>query len=497
MTNETDPSLLEGLDKDTLGIIVQGLSAEDRQSLRTMSTALRDAVDARSGDLFRDTTGAVFITKTGALVLNPEGALYAWGDNRYGQLGIETQGAPITILTRINPPALEGRQISKLWHIDGSTFIQCTDLRLYAWGPNEYGQLGIGTQGESVTTPTQINLGALLEQPVTKIWSNKVGGTFILLENGALYVCGDNRNGQLGIDTQGAPVRTFTPINHVVFGGRPVSELWHSLGGSTFILLENGELYAYGANAYGQLGINTQGAPVTTLTQITLPALGGQPVSKLWRSSGGTFILLENGALYVCGANEYGQLGIGTQGAPVTTPTQITLPALGGQPVSKLWSGFYSTFILLENGALYVCGNNRYGQLGIGTQGVPVTTPTQITLPALGGQPVSKVSKLWSGLDCSTFILLENGALYVCGANEHGQLGINTQGAPVTTPTQITLPALGGEPVSKVSKFLSDFHSTFILLENGALYVCGANEHGQLGINTQGAPVRTFTRIES
>ena len=87
-----------------------------------------------------------------------------------------------------------------------------------------------------------------------------------------------------------------------------------------------------------------------------------------------SLILKNDGTLWSCGYNEYGQLGLGDKNNR-TTFTQITT---NGNNVKSIYCGGNHTFILKNDGTLWGCGYNDEGQLGLGDK-TNRTTFTQIT----------------------------------------------------------------------------------------------------------------------
>ena len=74
------------------------------------------------------------------------------------------------------------------------------------------------------------------------------------------------------------------------------------------------------------------------------------------------FILKNNGTLWGCGKNDYGQLGLGD----TTNRTTFTQVTTNTDDIKSVSCGAYHTLILKNDGALWGCGNNEYGQLGLG-----------------------------------------------------------------------------------------------------------------------------------
>ena len=87
-----------------------------------------------------------------------------------------------------------------------------------------------------------------------------------------------------------------------------------------------------------------------------------------------SLILKSDGTLWGCGDNSYGQLGLGDT-ANRNTFTQITTNT---DNIKSVCCGYYHTFILENDGTLWCCGRNNYGQLGLGDT-TNRTTFTQVT----------------------------------------------------------------------------------------------------------------------
>ena len=112
---------------------------------------------------------------------------------------------------------------------------------------------------------------------------------------------------------------------------------------------------AWGFNTNGQLGNNkTQNITIPDMFKF----IGIKQISCGFEH---TAILLNNGQVYTCGDNQYGQLGRIQNSGSNPIFEQID-PNVG--KVKQISCGQYHTAILLNNGQVYTCGRNNYGQLG-------------------------------------------------------------------------------------------------------------------------------------
>jgi len=262
---------------------------------------------------------------------------------------------------------------------------------LWAWGQNNYGQVGNGTKIDQ-ETPVQITgTNSIINPTITVAFENVYGknNTFIALdENGDLWGWGYNYDGQVGNgnnNNQTIPIQitgsnSINPSITIDF----VNVYENSY---TFIALDsNGDLWGWGWNHYGQVGNGTKSNQLTPI-QITGSnstinseiTVGFEEVCE----NGETNIALdENGDLWGWGNNNIGQIGTGNkinQDFPIqiTGSNSIINPGIIVDFVEVY--GNYATFIALdESGDLWGWGNNSDGQVGRKNK-IDQTTPIQIT----------------------------------------------------------------------------------------------------------------------
>ena len=247
-----------------------------------------------------------------SLALNNAGTLHAWGDNTAGQLGDNSK------VQSDVPKAITGT-----WKAvaagDSHTLAINSAGKLYAWGLNAYGQLGNGDDANGrVTDRTKDKTAPVLIGSDT--WKAVAGGgnhSLALKSDGTLWAWGDNTNGQIGV----AP-------STVALGNTPrqvwgTSTSWETIVGGTshsLALKNDGTLYAWGSNRFGQIGDGTTGRT--------------KGITKIGTDADWAFVntryahvlaLKKDGTLYAWGFNVNGQLGDGTT-AQRNSPTPIPHP---------------------------------------------------------------------------------------------------------------------------------------------------------------------------
>jgi len=342
-----------------------------------------------------------------------------------------------------------------------------SDGTVWTWGRNESGQLGnttnIGTNNAN-RIPTQVaGLSGVIQ--ISAGGSHAVA----LKSDGTVYAWGTNRYGQLGNTTNsGTTNSNATPLQVTDLTG--VSQI--SAGEIHTVALKNdGTVWAWGINGYGQLGNPTNvGTSNTNVTPLQVTGLTG--VSQVSAGDGHTVALMGNGTVYAWGDNYSGQLGNSTNDG-TENANAVPLQVTGLTGVSQLSAGYNHTIALKSDGTVYAWGSNSFGCLGDNTTTKKVT-PTKVH--GVGNVDfLTGVSQVSAG-ENYTVALKSDGTAYAWGYNIYGQLGnhTNVNLNPNSTPLQIT----GLTEGCQVSA--GKFH-TVVLKIDGTLRACGHNLHGPLG----------------
>ena len=166
-----------------------------------------------------------------------------------------------------------------------------------------------------------------------------------------------------------------------------VGTITTAVAGANFslALTSSGQLFAWGENCRGQLGIPPgagSSCKNTNFTLVTLPGAIGT-ITQIAAGEAYSLAVTSSGQLYAFGGNYYGQLGTtannGTK-TPNPSPTLVTLPGLIGAITQVAGSG-NDTLVVSSSGQLYAFGNNTFGQLGLPANEVANPTPALLTLP--------------------------------------------------------------------------------------------------------------------
>jgi serine/threonine protein kinase len=176
------------------------------------------------------------------LLLTSSGEVYAWGSNYFGQIckdGKDWQNTPI----KVN--GFNDERIVMISCGDSHSMALTESGYVYSWGYNIDGQLGNGC-GENQSTPIKVN--GFNNERIIMI---SCGGwhSMALTESGRVYSWGYNSDGQLGIGNRDDS-NTPKPIdlNAIIIQRLSCGE-YHSL-----LLSNDGVIYAFGCNLLGQIG---------------------------------------------------------------------------------------------------------------------------------------------------------------------------------------------------------------------------------------------------
>ncbi|RLU21926.1 hypothetical protein DMN91_006305 [Ooceraea biroi] len=292
---------------------------------------------------------------------------------------------------------------------DEHSAVVCQTGRLFVFGSNDWGQLGLGHKNH-ISKPSCVKI--LKPEKVTHV---ACGRAHTLICTGAqkIFACGSNQEGQLGRESSAIGDSSSSPI--LVYDcGLAGSRIVQVAAGShhSMALTSGGEVVAWGSNLEGQLGLSGISGLVNKPTKVPIP----EPVKEISVGYYHSAFLTESGLVYVCGESESGKLGIDVNFSTQVAPKQMQLPI----PAVHVVCGGHHTLVLAENGNIYCSGSNASGQLGMGTNVVEIHTPKLLPRGALQDERIVKIA---CG-ESHSAILTESGKFFTCGDGRHGKLGL-------------------------------------------------------------------------
>jgi alpha-tubulin suppressor-like RCC1 family protein len=384
-------------------------------------TATLQAIACKTGVTTSDVKSATFtirhpVIAAGyyhALAVKSDGTVWAWGQNASGQIGDDTlttrmqpvqvkawNGSAVVDLTSVKAVAA-GQAFSMALKTDGTVWVWGanpgtppanpkianpvagltgivsiaagyqhivavkSDGSAWAWGINTYGQIGNNTSGGTLSTPTQVKgpggVGFLSGAVVAG-----AGGYHSLAakEDGTVWGWGNNGYGQLG---DGSTTQRLTPVQ--AFSVTGVVDIrggtYHSLA-----LRSDGTVAGWGAASYGQLG---DGVPNVSDRVTAVQVLGLTGAVSIGAGNTHSLAAKSDGTVWAWGNNTYGQLGDGT-----LTTSYSPKAASGPTGVISVATFNFSSYALTSNETVWAWGSNSIGQIGDGTT-VQRSTPVKTT----------------------------------------------------------------------------------------------------------------------
>ena len=217
--------------------------------------------------------------------------------------------------------------------------------------------------------------------------------------------------GILGDRTGGSKARPFPMNYNGTFYGKQAMRV---CAGNVYalVLSTDGNLFTFGDNTYGQLGL-----PATTtraFSPLRIPLTGdlqGEQIIDIACGYEHALALCESGKVVAWGRNNVYQLGDGTTNNRFV-PAKVNFPTVCN--ASSITAGWYTNFAICKyQSQIYVWGSNSNGEAGVGSQSA-ITSPTQLTTQYRGTVVEISSSQYHS------FMLTSDGRCYGTGLDNQG-----------------------------------------------------------------------------
>ena len=334
---------------------------------------------------------------------------------------------------------------------------------MWAWGRNQYGQLGQNQPSNShLSSPVQI--GSDATWAITEFGLSRTAGytAVVVKSDGTLWSWGDNGEGG---SAQNNRTDYSSPVQIPGTTWKLVVNPTNTSGQSVFGIKTDGTLWGWGNNQYGALGQNnttTISSPIQVGSDTTWKGVAsGDNVSGATKT---------DGTLWMWGRNNSGQLAQNNTTNPGGVSSPIQIPGTSWNHVYSGYGYFYGT---KTDGTLWSWGGGTYGSLGQNQATAKYSSPTQI--PGTTWQQVS------SGNNFSIAIKTD-GTMWAWGYNDKGALGVldsHDAGNNYSSPVQIP-----GTNWIWASAVPND-SAAFALKSDNTLWSWGHNGPGQLGQNNR------------
>ncbi|XP_056881939.1 retinitis pigmentosa GTPase regulator b isoform X2 [Takifugu flavidus] len=284
-------------------------------------------------------------------LITKNGRLFMFGSNNWGQLGL---GSKRTVNKPTCVKALKTEKVLLVACGRNHTLICTAQGKVFSSGGNSEGQLGLGDCEERTTFQRIHAFDSLGPVKMLAAGSNTSAA---LTESGKLFMWGDNTEGQIGLAKE-----SHAPSPQEVDVGGPIS--WVSCGyyHSAFVTAD-GALYTFGERDSGKLGLTTEQLPRHRVPQMVKSIK--EPVTQVACGGGHTVALTEE-RLFTFGLGQFGQLGHGTFIFESRLPRPVEHFKKGR--VCQVACGENHTAVITDGGLLYTFGDGRHGKLGLGEE---------------------------------------------------------------------------------------------------------------------------------
>lgn len=299
-----------------------------------------------------------------------------------------------------------------------SSFYRASE-KWYGWG-------SLPGQATATTAPQALNicanqtyffgLWATTPQRVTPV---KIVATYVqtllLTEEGNVYLAKENQK-NLSAEANLA-VEKLSLLNVIDI----------CAGSLHFLLLtKEGKVYSFGKNNYGQLGL---GHVDKACSPQLIGSLADKKIVSIFAGGEHSFCISEANEIYGFGWNEFGQLGVQT-GRSQNIP--LLIESLKDEIISTIALGFNHSLFLSKTGKVYGCGENLKGKLGLGHDNDCYDKPLLLT-----HLQEQKIVMVVTG-DAHTLCLTAEGNVYGFGSNAKGQLGLGVTLRHTNIPQLLT-----------------------------------------------------------
>ncbi|XP_063636757.1 probable E3 ubiquitin-protein ligase HERC4 isoform X34 [Pan troglodytes] len=245
----------------------------------------------------------------------------------------------------------------------------------------------------------------------------------------------------------------------------------------TLALNDKGQVYAWGLDSDGQLGL--VGSEECIRVPRNIKSLSDIQIVQVACGYYHSLALSKASEVFCWGQNKYGQLGLGTDCKKQTSPQ--LLKSLLGIPFMQVAAGGAHSFVLTLSGAIFGWGRNKFGQLGLNDENDRYVPNL---LKSLRSQ---KIVYICCGED-HTAALTKEGGVFTFGAGGYGQLGHNSTSHEIN-PRKVF--ELMGSIVTQIA--CGRQHTSAFVPSSGRIYSFGLGGNGQLGTGSTSNRKSPFT----
>ncbi len=354
---------------------------------------------------------------------------------------------------------------------------------IMAWGSNNYGEVGTGEYTYFETVAEKVY--GDMNNPLIDMITVAAGGSHSLTvkNDGTVWAWGDNRSGQLGDGNEGyyssksgVPVQVVDLLNVIAVAG----------GGAHSLALESdGTVWTWGSNGSGQLGLGYWSGGDSAAVSIPNQVGAISGVIAVAAGSSHSLALKDDGTIWAWGSNFYGQLGDGTNHGR-NAPVQVE----GLEGVVAIAANGGLSLAVRSDGTVWAWGDNQNGQIGDGT-GYWRNSPVQVLKGDSISDDAYLAGIVYIAVGNQFAVAVNgDGTVWAWGGNNYGYLGDGTTTGK-NTPIQVLRgEGFGYRPnLENVTDVVAGNYHTMAVQTNGTVLVWGRNDSGSYDGDAHSLPV--------
>ena len=303
-------------------------------------------------------------TGTGhSLLVTEDGTVFSFGSNYRGGTGLGTDSGGTYIATPIDTTNLTGTTITQAAGGGAFSLLLADDGTVFSFGENYEGQNGQGihdSNGTLVATP--IDTTNLAGTAITQVAAGYDHG-LLLADDGAVFAFGKDDYGEIGQGTSHGYTLVATPIVTTSLAGKAITQM---AAGEHFSLLlaDDGTVFSFGKSDWGQAGLGPSlGSRIATPIHTT--NLAGKTITQVAADGSHSLLLADDGTVFSMGMDQGGRTGLGL---PDWTQTLVATPIdttnLAGKTITQVAAGKTHSLLLADDGTVFSFGRTAGTTLG-------------------------------------------------------------------------------------------------------------------------------------
>lgn len=367
-----------------------------------------------------------------------------------------------------------------------SVFLDTDSNTLLTTGENVVGQLGVGVTGFDIKTPVAVEMPEGFNETIVSVSAGQIHTTF-LTESGDVYAFGFNNNGPLGLGDE--ETRTVATKIEGALDDETVIAIENG-NGVSYAITDAGDLYGWGTNSNGQLGLGDRDE---RLVPVKIEALDDETVVAVSSGTSHTLVLTADGQVYAFGSNTDGQLGspdgLDEDGSPLR---RLETPVLvDGLPdgIVAVTADTKTSYAVTEDGRVFGWGESRNGQLLQGDDlgdGTFSPDPSDVLAPIELPNMPDGVIDIKGGARW-TAVLTEDGDVYLWGPNDEGPTGGLDDDPALESDASFYPTKIDELDDVTIVEIQTGPNSVIAVADDGRIFTWGSNPDGRLGYSTDGS----------